>query len=94
MTYLLESYDLLERMSKRFKVGDNAMKTVQRTASIVNNSNSEQSDKDSLCANMISEVVKVAAERVNNKGKQRTASVTSTSKIDEVLALKKFMKLA
>ena len=34
---------------------------------------------------MISEVIKkVAAERVINKGKQRTASLTTTSKIDEV----------
>ena len=77
---LQDSDNMLEIMSKRFKVGDNTKKDVQsRTASIVNNSNpSEQND--SLCANMISEVVKVAAERV--KSKQRMASVTN--KIDEV----------
>jgi hypothetical protein len=93
-----ESYNLLETMSKRFKVGDNTKSvqdTNQRTASIVNNSiDSNLDDKqDQLCANMISEVVKVAAERVNNKGKQsRTASVTSsTNKIDEVGLLQSFL---
>ena len=80
---LQESYNMLEMMSKRFKVGDNAKtRTVQennqqRTASsLVNNSISEQSD--SLCANMISEVVKVAAERVKSKQAQRAGSVIST----------------
>lgn len=90
---LQESYNLLETMSKRFKVGDNTMKTVQdnnqRVASVANNSTSEQND--SLCANMISEVIKVAAERV--KGKQRTASVTTSSVkvVDEVKELQKFL---
>jgi hypothetical protein len=84
-------------MSKRFKVGDNTKtKTTQdnnhqRTASsIVNNFNtSEQSDKDSLCANMISEIVKLANEKVQGK-QARTASVT-TNKIDEVGLLKSFL---
>jgi hypothetical protein len=89
---LQESYNLLETMSKRFKVGDNTMKTVQdnnqRTASsIVNNSTSEQ--KDQLCANMISEIVKLANEKVQGK-QSRTASVT-TNKIDEVGLLKSFL---
>ena len=92
---LQDSYNLLETMSKRFKVGDNAQtKTVQdnnqRTASIVNNSTSEQND--SLCADMISEVVKVAAERVKSKQQQRTASITS--KFDEVALLQKFLNRA
>lgn len=86
-----EDYNFLERMAKVFKLdlNDNA-KTTSRTASIAKNIQSEQ--KDQLCANMISEVVKVAAERVNNKGKQRTASVTTSSvKVDEVGLLKRFM---
>ena len=88
---LQESYNLLETMSKRFKVGDNTMKTVQdnnqRVASVANNSTSEQND--SLCANMISEVVKVANEKLNN---QRTASITtSTKKIGEVGLLQSFL---
>ena len=53
--------------------------------SIVNTTNPEQ---DQLCANMIGEVVKLAAERVNNKS--RTASVVS-SKIDEVGLLQSFL---
>ena len=93
---------MLERMSKVFKLelDDNATtkkKTVQdnnnqRTASVVTN-NIQPDEQDSLCANMISEVVKVAAERVNNKSKQsRTASVTtSTKKVDEVALLKSFL---
>ena len=53
--------------------------------------NNIQPEQDQLCANMISEVVKkVAAERVINKGKQRTASLTN-SKIDEVGLLKSFL---
>jgi hypothetical protein len=74
-------------MVKMFRLDDN-VKTVQdkqRTGSIANNSNLEQQDQ--LCAKMISEVVKVAAERVN---KSRTASIT-TKKIDEVGQLQTFL---
>ncbi len=81
---LQDSYNLLETMAKRFKLDDNTT-DLQRTASTgANDSNSEN---DNLCANMISEVVKVAAERV--KGKQRMASVTN--KIDEVGLLQSFL---
>ena len=87
-----ETYDMLDRASKRFKIrsDDNATNTdSQRTASVANNIQTEQND--SLCANMISEVIKVAAERV--KGKQRTASVTTSSVkvVDEVKELQKFL---
>lgn len=88
-----ESYNLLETMSKRFRieVGDNASNTTssQRTASIgVNNSTSEQNDQ--LCAKTISEIVKLANERI--KGKQsRTASISPTSKVDEAGLLKSFL---
>ena len=57
----------------------------QRIASTT--TNNIQPENDNLCANMISEVVKVAAERV--KGKQRMASVTN--KIDEVGLLQSFL---
>ena len=88
---LQESYNLFETMSKRFKVGDNS-KSVQKTASIVNNSTSEQ-NKDQLCASMISKFVKVAAERVKGKQQQqRTASITN--KVDEVGSLKGFISNA
>ncbi len=82
-------------MSKRFKLDDNVVKTAQRVASVTTNNiqtNNIQPEQNQLCANMISEVIKkVAAERVINKGKQRTASLTTTSKIDEVGLLKGFL---
>lgn len=78
-------YKFMDKMVKMFRLDDNATKTVQRTGSIVNTTNPEQ---DQLCANMIGEVVKLAAERVNNKS--RTASVVS-SKIDEVGLLQSFL---
>ena len=83
---LQDSYNLLEMMSKRFRL-DNIVvkKDNQRIASTT--TNNIQPEKDNLCANMISEVVKVAAERV--KGKQRMASVTN--KIDEVGLLQSFL---
>jgi hypothetical protein len=91
-------YQFMDKMLKMFRLDDNAVKTVQhkqqRTASIANNIQPEQ---DQLCANMISEVIKVAAERVsnNNKSKQsRTASVAPSTKIDEVGLLKSFMMKA
>ena len=81
---------MLEKMSKRFKLDDNVVKTAQRVASVT--TNNIQPEQNQLCANMISEVIKkVAAERVINKGKQRTASLTTTSKIDEVGLLKGFL---
>ena len=91
---LQDSYNLLETMSKRFKVGDNTKtKTVQekqkqRTGSIVNNSNLNLDDKqDQLCARTISEIVKLASEvKVNG---QRTASIAH--KIDEVGLLQSFL---
>ena len=84
------SYEFMDKMLKMFRLDDNAnTATNQRSASIsANNSNLEQ-QKDQLCANMISEVVKVAAERVKSN-QQRTASVT-TPKTDEVGLLQSFI---
>lgn len=83
---LQDSYNLLEMMSKRFRLDNNVVKKDnQRIASTT--TNNIQPENDNLCANMISEVVKVAAERV--KGKQRMASVTN--KIDEVGLLQSFL---
>ena len=84
-------YKFMDKMVKMFRLDSN-VKTVQvkqRTGSIADTTNPEQ---DQLCANMISEVVKVAAERIKSKQQQRTGSITSTSKIDEVDLLKSFMK--
>jgi hypothetical protein len=91
---LQESYNMLENMSKRFRLDDNAIKVKktsedkdndkQRTAStvIANNiqSSTTEQDKDQLCAKTISEIVKLANEKVQS----RTASVTNSTKIDEV----------
>ena len=83
-------YKFMDKMLKMFRLDDNVVKTVsntnQRTGSIANNIQPEQ---DQLCANMISEVVKVAAERVKSN-QQRTASVT-TPKTDEVGLLQSFI---
>ena len=69
-------YNLLETMSKRFRLDDNAVKTGnQRVASIANNSNLE---RDRYTANMISKII------------QRTASINS--KIDEVGLLQRYMQ--
>jgi hypothetical protein len=81
-----------------FKIVDNASaKTVdneqQRTASVIaNNSNHEldyNDKKDTLCASMISEIVKLAGERVKSKGNQRTAA-SVIKPVNEVLELKTF----
>jgi hypothetical protein len=80
-------YKFMEKLTKVFRLDTNAT-NLQRTGSIV--ADTTNPEQDQLCANMISEVVKVAEERV--KSKQRTASITSTSKIDEVGLLKSFMK--
>ena len=87
-----EDYNFLEILSKKFRLDNNAKDVQQRTASIANNSNTSEQN-DGLCANMISEVVKGAAERVNaNKQQSRTASVTTSSVIvDEVRELQKFL---
>ena len=95
---LQDSYNMLEMMSKRFKVGDNTKtKSVQRTASVVNNSNIYELDvddkQDQLCAKTISEIVKLVNDKVKVQGKQtqqqRTASVTN--KTDEVGLLQSFL---
>ena len=51
----------------------------KRTTSIANNSTSKQK-KDQLCANMISEVVKVAAEHVKSNNQRSASVITPTNK--------------
>ena len=54
---LQDSYNLLEMMSKRFRLDNNVVKKDnQRIASTT--TNNIQPENDNLCANMISEVVK------------------------------------
>ena len=73
-----ETYDMLDRASKRFKLEDNT-KSVQRTASsIVNNSNLD-ANKHAL---KINELVKDI---------QRVGSISPTSKVDEAGLLKSFL---
>jgi hypothetical protein len=85
-----DSYNMLENMAKHFRLDDNAKTSEynQRTASVANNI---QSTEDQLCAKTISEIVKLANERVNNNNKSRTASVIVSSKIDEVGLLQSFL---
>ena len=81
MTYLLESYKLLERMSKRFKIelNDNAKTTDdnnQRVASIANNIRPTKN------AMKVNELVKDI---------QRTGSISASTAVDEVKQLQKFL---
>jgi hypothetical protein len=86
-------YKFMEKLTKVFRLDNNTVaNNLQRTGSVVATNNSTSEQKDSLCANMISEVVKVAAERVKSKQQSRTASITS--KTDEVALLKGFLSRA
>ena len=92
---LQDSYNMLETMSKRFKInGENVnLQPKQRTGSIVSSNPSNLEDSDSIYAMKINELVKMVNQCVKGiHQQQRTASVTTPTKpVNEVLELKRLL---
>ena len=87
MTYLLESYDLLERMNRAFRIdnGDNTNATTSRsrTASVNNSATNLEPNETALKINQL----------VKAMNGQRVGSINASTKVvDEIALLKSFMK--
>ena len=65
MTYL-ESYEMLNRMARAFKIGDNAKTVQSRTASIANNSNLEPNKHAMKVNEIVKDIQRVGSTRFNH----------------------------